>query len=273
MLIPKANFPSVKITAMENDTQRWIAEIDALNNTIRDAEKNNDRHAIENSLTADFMFCRADKSFADKETYLKGVADKANLYEYLEYINTDTKPDKGGKLAVSIIMVAASGIKAASAFCGRYRNIRFFRKAENGQWQISAWYNEKIGDGLLTLVPGGEGSINYAKETNTTDFEGTVFRESLPYLPSTPEMRAFYVKFENGARTTWHYHTEMQILFVKEGEGFVEERGKTHFNIFPGDRIYIPKNVSHRHGANYNMTMVHLAINLGETIWENAVPE
>lgn len=254
---------------MNDIAQNNIEEINALNNDIREAEKGHNSELIKARLAEDFIFRRANNTFADKTAYLLDIQNEANSYTHLGYINVDTKLDDNGKFAISTITLDASGLKASKAFSGKYKNIRFFRKNENEQWELYAWYNEKIQDGIITLIPAGDCSINYLKETGS-HFENDVYRESQPYLPSSPEVRAFYVKFENGGRTKWHYHTEMQILVVKDGDGFVEEKGHPSFDIFPGDRIYIPRNVWHRHGAKEGKMMVHLAINVGETKWEGA---
>ncbi|MFP3595346.1 cupin domain-containing protein [Chryseobacterium sp. SIMBA_029] len=68
------------------------------------------------------------------------------------------------------------------------------------------------------------------------------------------------VTFEPKARTNWHTHTTGQILFVVEGMGYYQEKGKPIQIIQKGDVIKIPKNIVHWHGASHNSLMRHIAI-------------
>jgi 4-carboxymuconolactone decarboxylase len=68
------------------------------------------------------------------------------------------------------------------------------------------------------------------------------------------------VTFETKGRTNWHTHTSGQILFVTQGIGYYQEKGKPIQVIREGDVVKIPKNVIHWHGASHNSAMVHIAI-------------
>lgn len=68
------------------------------------------------------------------------------------------------------------------------------------------------------------------------------------------------VTFEPKARTNWHSHTTGQILFVVEGIGYYQEKGKPIQLIQKGDVVKIPKNVVHWHGASHGSSMRHIAI-------------
>jgi len=68
------------------------------------------------------------------------------------------------------------------------------------------------------------------------------------------------VTFEPKGRTNWHTHTCGQILFVTQGIGYYQEKGKPIQVIREGDVIKIPKNIIHWHGASHNSAMVHIAI-------------
>ena len=68
------------------------------------------------------------------------------------------------------------------------------------------------------------------------------------------------VTFEPKGRTNWHTHTSGQILFVTQGVGYYQEKGKPIQVIREGDVVKIPKNVVHWHGASHNNLMVHIAI-------------
>lgn len=68
------------------------------------------------------------------------------------------------------------------------------------------------------------------------------------------------VTFEPNARTNWHTHSSGQILFVIEGIGYYQEKGKSIQLIQKGDVVEIPKNVKHWHGASHNSSMRHIAL-------------
>lgn len=68
------------------------------------------------------------------------------------------------------------------------------------------------------------------------------------------------VTFEPRARTNWHTHSTGQILFVIDGAGYYQEKGKPAQTIRKGDVVKIPKNVIHWHGASHHSTMRHIAI-------------
>jgi 4-carboxymuconolactone decarboxylase len=68
------------------------------------------------------------------------------------------------------------------------------------------------------------------------------------------------VTFEPKGRTNWHAHTSGQILFVIQGMGYYQEKGKPIQDIREGDVVKIPKNIIHWHGASDNSAMVHIAI-------------
>lgn len=68
------------------------------------------------------------------------------------------------------------------------------------------------------------------------------------------------VTFEPTARTNWHSHQSGQILFVIEGMGYYQQKGKPVQLIQKGDVVKIPKNVLHWHGAAHNSAMRHIAM-------------
>lgn len=85
------------------------------------------------------------------------------------------------------------------------------------------------------------------------------------------------VTFEPKARTNWHTHTSGQILFVIEGIGYYQEKGKAIQLIQKGDVIKIPKNVEHWHGASPESLMRHIALvpdfDKDKTEWLQAVSD
>jgi len=68
------------------------------------------------------------------------------------------------------------------------------------------------------------------------------------------------VTFEPKTRTNWHSHTSGQILFVIEGIGYYQEKGKPIQLIQKGDVVKIPKSAVHWHGASHDNSMRHIAM-------------
>ena len=113
-----------------------------------------------------------------------------------------------------------------------------------------------------------ENKINYG-EVDEKKMHGDGRIEKLERGPRSPNLRAVHVQFVNGAHTKWHYHSGDQILMPTEGRGFVEYQGLQIVNLLKGDRVLIPADTWHRHGAIEGETLVHLAITTGETTWED----
>ncbi|WP_317191305.1 cupin domain-containing carboxymuconolactone decarboxylase family protein [Flavobacterium agrisoli] len=68
------------------------------------------------------------------------------------------------------------------------------------------------------------------------------------------------VTFEPKARTNWHKHSSGQVLFVIEGIGYYQEKGKPIQLIQKGDVVKIRKNALHWHGASHGTMMRHIAL-------------
>jgi len=109
----------------------------------------------------------------------------------------------------------------------------------------------------------------------STDLEkmcGDGHIEKLEHAPNSLPFRALYVEFVDGAHTKWHYHEGEQILVGMKGKGFVQFEGLEKQELHVMDRVFIPTGTWHRHGAKEGETLVHLAITIGETIWETNDP-
>jgi quercetin dioxygenase-like cupin family protein len=75
------------------------------------------------------------------------------------------------------------------------------------------------------------------------------------------------VRYEPGARTHWHSHSGGQMLYVVEGEGWVQTRGEAPRRVGPGDAIsFVPDEV-HWHGATARGPMAHVTVTAGKPTW------
>ena len=68
------------------------------------------------------------------------------------------------------------------------------------------------------------------------------------------------VTFEPGARTAWHTHPLGQTLIITSGCGWTQCSGGPKEEIRPGDVVWCPPGVKHRHGATATTAMSHIAV-------------
>lgn len=81
-------------------------------------------------------------------------------------------------------------------------------------------------------------------------------------------LRLYRVTFGEGARTNWHLHGDVQVLFGLSGRCIVVDRGGTELSLNPGGIVVIEPGEEHWHGAAPGTGGEHLAINAGaETTW------
>jgi quercetin dioxygenase-like cupin family protein len=105
-----------------------------------------------------------------------------------------------------------------------------------------------------------------------SQFTGTAY----PYLTmaNTDGVTINTVNFTPGARTFWHSHENGQILQVLAGRGLVQAAGEDQPRVLnAGDTVWCPPGERHWHGAADDSYMVHTAISLGTTNWEEPVTD
>ena len=108
-------------------------------------------------------------------------------------------------------------------------------------------------------------------EKRTATFSGTVWGDSI--MPVTDKVSVGSVNFAPGGRTFWHSHEQGQVLQVTSGSGFVCLDGGEPQVIRTGDTVWIAAGERHWHGASGDSFMVHTAMTLGTTTWEEEVAE
>lgn len=97
-------------------------------------------------------------------------------------------------------------------------------------------------------------------EGSSQNFTGAVAIKPLTSVTDGINAPSAYVSFTSNARSFWHTHPKGQYLIVTEGEGLVQEWGKTVEKISVGDVIYCPPHIKHWHGASGQSAMTHLAL-------------
>jgi quercetin dioxygenase-like cupin family protein len=81
-------------------------------------------------------------------------------------------------------------------------------------------------------------------------------------------VRLYFVRFEPGGRTFWHYHDGQQLLVVTEGSCQVQKRGGPVVELGVGDVARFEAGEEHWHGAAGEAPMEHSAITAGtKTHW------
>ncbi len=117
-----------------------------------------------------------------------------------------------------------------------------------------------------TTLPSDPGSPDY--------FAGAVTLKKMAVGPEVAPNKILRVEFAPGARTNWHTHTGVQILFVAEGRCRFQQWDRPVQEAGVGETIYIPAGEKHWHGAPADSPMVHVALNIDfETEWLEPVSE
>ena len=116
------------------------------------------------------------------------------------------------------------------------------------------------GGGTPPAAAGGRG--NFA-----SNFTGTVA------VQPTTGMNMSRIRFEAGARTNWHLHTEPQILLIEQGKGRLQEMGDPVKELVLGQPVLTKPNVLHWHGAAPDQPALQFSVYAGKLDWKQAVTD
>ena len=83
----------------------------------------------------------------------------------------------------------------------------------------------------------------------------------------TDGMNTRRIRFEAGARTNWHTHTQRQMIWAEEGRGLYQEMGGPVKELKKDEPILTRANVPHWHGAAPDSYVVQLTIYGGDITW------
>jgi quercetin dioxygenase-like cupin family protein len=108
------------------------------------------------------------------------------------------------------------------------------------------------------------------KAANT--FTGEVWQERV-HFDTENGLYVSQVTFLPNARTYWHTHEKGQVLEVKLGSGWVCDAGEKPQRIRTGDLVVCPAGTRHWHGADNGSMMMHMAVTLGKTTFDEEVSE
>jgi quercetin dioxygenase-like cupin family protein len=94
-------------------------------------------------------------------------------------------------------------------------------------------------------------------------FTGNVWVDPICRGEGPSRIRVNTIRFSPGARTAWHSHLLGQTLYVTDGAGLAQSRGREIVEVRPGDVIFTPAAEWHWHGATPDDFMIHLSITEG----------
>ena len=92
-------------------------------------------------------------------------------------------------------------------------------------------------------------------------------------IVDSSEMNSSRIRFEAGARTNWHVHSEPQLLLIEEGRGRWQEEGDAVHVLEAGEPVLTRGAVSHWHGADPDQAAVQFSVYAGELEWQDAVTD
>ncbi|HMJ70329.1 MAG TPA: carboxymuconolactone decarboxylase family protein [Cyclobacteriaceae bacterium] len=145
--------------------------------------------------------------------------------------------------------------------------------------QVVSIIKSKVGD-----VEGNNAEVvlqAVLKRANTIEvnpnFTGSVFVRMIVAKDSAFNAQMADVTFEPHARTNWHYHRSGQILIIKDGIAYYQEKGNPKQILSKGQVVKCPPGITHWHGASPEAPMTHTAfspnLELGGVIWLQKVTD
>lgn len=81
------------------------------------------------------------------------------------------------------------------------------------------------------------------------------------------------IRFEAGARTYWHTHSQHQVIVAEDGEGLYQERGGAVRSFKPGEAVFLRAKVPHWHGAAAKVGVTQATMYGGTIEWGKPVTD
>lgn len=106
-----------------------------------------------------------------------------------------------------------------------------------------------------------------AQAMGAEHFSGGATGSALHRTDAPHPVSVSLVRFERGVQNHWHRHEGGQLLYVVEGEGWVQARGEAPIRLLPGDSVSIAAGEEHWHGASADSWLAHMAVSLGDIEW------
>lgn len=123
--------------------------------------------------------------------------------------------------------------------------------------------------GLTTLGIWGLNAQEKAQEKRPSIFTGG----KVTPLTEGSKGAIAHFRFDAGARTKWHSHSEGQIILVEEGVGLVQDKGGPILELHAGEVTFAKPGVIHWHGAGPKDGGVQYNVTRGEITWGEEVTD
>ena len=81
------------------------------------------------------------------------------------------------------------------------------------------------------------------------------------------------IRFDAGARTYWHTHSQHQVILAEKGEGAYQMKGEPVKTFKPGEAVFLKANVAHWHGAAPKAAVVQTTMYGGTIEWGQPVTD
>ena len=112
------------------------------------------------------------------------------------------------------------------------------------------------------------------EDADPNHFTGKARLKRVTAVDDDPKLRVYRVEFEASARTHWHTHSGVQLLYIHEGQCRFQKCGESVRVAKAGDIVHIAANEKHWHGAGPDGKMVHIAVNINaDTTWMEPVTD
>ena len=87
------------------------------------------------------------------------------------------------------------------------------------------------------------------------------------------DLLARRIRFDAGARTYWHTHSQHQVILAESGQGAYQMRGEPVKLFVPGEAVFLKANVPHWHGAAPKAPVVQTTMYAGTIEWGKPVTD
>ena len=92
-------------------------------------------------------------------------------------------------------------------------------------------------------------------------------------IVDSEEMRSSRIRFDAGARTNWHVHSEPQLLLIETGRGRLQEGDGPIQVLEAGAPILTRAALTHWHGADPDEPAVQFSVYSGTLEWQEPVTD
>ena len=141
------------------------------------------------------------------------------------------------------------------------------------QWRFGIRLVLMLVPAALVLVPAFAQQTQPAQQPQTAPRTQTANMTGAGGFVDSSDLHVSRIRFEPGARTYWHVHTNGQVLVAEEGQGLYQEQGGAIKTFKPGEAVYLKANVPHWHGASPTIGVLQATLYGGMLKWLGPVSD